>query len=142
MPDAMHSLTSARSEEPLLPGEGDQPVARTGWTAKQALAQLSGMRILLAVLMGLLLFLNYLLWFSEDQGWRKVRSLEAMVQAQIAENAVLAERNSALEAEVKDLKEGLAAIEERARTELGMIREDETFFRILGDAPATSTANP
>lgn len=129
--------TSASPDLALLPDKGEQPAAPTRWRAKDALWQLSGMRILQAVLMVLVLSLNYLLWFSPDQGVRKIRSLEAAVQAQMAENAILRERNHALQAEVKDLKEGLAAIEERARAELGMIRKDETFFWILEDTPAS-----
>jgi cell division protein FtsB len=61
--------------------------------------------------------------------------LQETVQAQRSENARLKERNSALEAEVKSLKEGFDAIEERARVELGMIRKGETFFHILNDTP-------
>jgi cell division protein FtsB len=92
---------------------------------------LSSMRILLAVLIGLLLSINYMLWLSKNGGIRQVRLLEAAVQVQKVENHALEERNKALEAEIKSLKEGLKAIEERARAELGMIRKDETFFHIL-----------
>lgn len=135
---ATPSPTSASPDPPHLSEGGEQPSAPTRWRAKDALWQLSGRRILLAVLMALILSLNYQLWLSPDQGVRKVRSLEAAVQAQRAENAILTERNAALEAEVNDLKEGLAAIEERARAELGMIRKGETFFRILEETPASS----
>jgi len=57
--------------------------------------------------------------------------LEALQAAQIEENKALAERNLSLAAEVMDLKEGMEVIEERARSELGMIRKDETFYRII-----------
>ncbi len=93
------------------------------------------MRLFLAALIALLLGLNYLLWMVDDRGIRQVRALEAAIEAQKADNAALADRNRALEAEVRDLKEGLAAVEERARADLGMVRRDETFFRILDEAP-------
>lgn len=130
---ATPSPTSASPDPSHLSEGGERPAAPTRWRAKDALSQLSGRRILLAILVALVLSLNYQLWFSPDQGVRKVRSLEAAVQSQRAENTLLTERNAALEAEVNDLKEGLAAIEERARAELGMIRKGETFFRILED---------
>ncbi len=72
------------------------------------------------------------LWFSED-GLREVFRLEEEVERRKEENLTLAARNAALEAEVIDLKQGLAAAEERARSELGMVQPDETFYQI---APA------
>jgi cell division protein FtsB len=69
---------------------------------------------------------------SED-GLREVWRLEAEVDRRTDENGRLALRNSALEAEVLDLKQGLDAAEERARSELGMVQPDETFYQI---APA------
>jgi len=98
------------------------------------------MQILIAVLIVLLLSVNIALWRSDDQGVRKVRALQADVAAQEVENARLTERNEALAAEVDSLKKDLEAIEERARTELGMIREGETFFHILDEAPTISTS--
>jgi cell division protein FtsB len=62
--------------------------------------------------------------------------LEAEVARRVEDNGRLAARNSALEAEVRDLKQGLAAAEERARTELGMIHSGETFYQIAPAAPA------
>ena len=88
------------------------------------------LQILIAVLIAVLIFLHYLLWLAED-GVRQTLALRIAVQAQIEENAALNERNRALEADVIDLKNGLMAIEERARTDMGMIRPDETFYRIL-----------
>lgn len=87
-------------------------------------------QILEAVLIAIVLLLQYLLWIAED-GVRQTYALRVSIQAQTEENAVLNERNQALEADIKDMKNGLAAIEERARTEMGMIRPDETFYRIL-----------
>ncbi len=90
------------------------------------------MRALNIALVITLLLLQYKLWFG-DGGLFKVRQLATSVEAQRQENEALAERNEALEAEVRDLKQGLAAIEERARTELGMIREGETFYQVVGN---------
>lgn len=78
----------------------------------------------------MLAILQYLLWLAED-GVRQTYALRVAIQAQTEENATLNERNRALEADVIDLKSGLMAIEERARSEMGMIRPDETFYRIL-----------
>lgn len=88
------------------------------------------MRILIAALIAVLVYLHYLLWIDED-GVRQTHILRITTRVQIEENAELAERNKGLEAEVKDLKNGLMAIEERARAEMGMIRPDETFYRLL-----------
>ena len=87
-------------------------------------------RLVIAVLVVLLLALQYRLWFSVD-GYREVRALERAIAEQQSEITRLGERNAALEAEVRDLKEGLEAVEERARTELGMIREGETFYQVI-----------
>lgn len=89
------------------------------------------MRILIAGSVVILLVLNIHLWRSDDTGIRQLRALQAAVEMQRMENRSLNERNRALEAEVKSLKEDLEAIEERARAELGMIRDDETFFYVL-----------
>jgi cell division protein FtsB len=88
-------------------------------------------RILVSVLLVLLFALSIQLWKWDGAGLRQVRALQVAVSNQRAENAALEERNKALEAEVRSLKEDLEAIEERARTELGMIRKDEVFFHIL-----------
>jgi cell division protein FtsB len=88
------------------------------------------MQILVAVLIAALVFLHYSLWIAED-GARQTQALRIAVRAQIEDNAELDERNRTLEAEVEDLKRGLMAIEERARSDMGMIRRDETFFRLL-----------
>jgi len=86
---------------------------------------------ILALLLALLLAtLQYALWFG-DGGIAEVRRLERAVATQRAENDRLARRNELLAAEVIDLKEGLEAIEERARHELGMIRADEAFYQIV-----------
>jgi len=96
------------------------------------------MKLLFALLLVILLLLQYRLWFGEG-GIGKVWQLQQTVAAQREENRGLDERNSALEAEVRDLKEGLTAIEERARSELGMVREGETFFQIVDELPGEPT---
>ena len=88
------------------------------------------MRALGLVLAALILLAQYPLWLGKG-GWIRVANLERQLQAQKGTNAALAERNRALHAEVRDLKEGTEAIEERARYEFGMIKQDETFFQII-----------
>ncbi|WP_425607981.1 cell division protein FtsB [Pontibacterium granulatum] len=93
-------------------------------------------RWLLITLLVLLAALQYRLWFGEAN-LRQVWSLEQEIEQQQAENQALSQRNKQLEAEVQDLKNGLSALEERARSELGMIREGETFFQLV--EPGRST---
>jgi cell division protein FtsB len=87
------------------------------------------MRPLIVIFAVVLALTQLKLWLSDD-GMREVWALEEQVALQTAENAALAERNAALEAEVLDLKQGLDAVEERARSELGMVGHDETFYQI------------
>lgn len=88
------------------------------------------LRLLLVVLVALLAFLQYRLWFGEG-GRRSVAALQQQVRQQARENEGLQQRNAALAAEVEDLKSGEAAVEERARSELGMIKPGETFYRVV-----------
>ncbi len=88
------------------------------------------MQILIAALITALMMSQYLLWVNED-GIKQTLTLHISIQVQTEENAALIEGNHALEADIKDLKTGLVAIEERARSEMGMIRQDETFYRLL-----------
>ena len=94
----------------------------------------------LAIALGLLVvLLQYRLWLSAD-GVRELHRLERAVSAQRAENDQLAERNQQLAAEVRDLKTGLGALEERARSDLGMIGANETFYQVVPKGPpATPT---
>ena len=92
-----------------------------------------GPRILLIVLAALLAWLQFRLWFGEG-GMRDAQALEARVRAQTEENRGLRVRNERLAAEVENLKSGEAAVEERARSELGMIKPGETFYRVV-EAP-------
>ncbi len=90
------------------------------------------MNKLLALLVVLLIALQYRLWFGEGSA-RDVLRLRDEVALHQSEIQALRERNRALEAEVLDLKRGLNAVEERARSELGMIREGETFYQLVGE---------
>jgi cell division protein FtsB len=88
------------------------------------------MKKLFYVLLALLVYLQYRLWIGNDSlidAWQAGQEIEVQQQ----ENAHLRERNDALDAEVQDLKQGLEAIEERAREDLGMIKEDETFYQVV-----------
>jgi cell division protein FtsB len=98
------------------------------------------MRILTIVLVALIALLQYPLWLGKG-GWLRVWEIDRQVQAQKTSNARLRARNDALDAEVRDLKQGYDAIEERARYELGMIKQDEIFFQILDKAPDKAGAN-
>lgn len=90
-------------------------------------------RWLTILLIALLLGLQYKLWVGEGS-LAEIWSLHQAGEVQREENAGLKERNAALEAEVHDLKQGLDAIEERARSELGMIKDGETFYQIVEPA--------
>lgn len=90
------------------------------------------MKTLIAIFIALLLLLQYKLWFG-DGNMRELWRLQTAIEEQKKENEKLRERNTALEAEVQDLKQGLEAVEERARSELGMIKKDETFYQIVED---------
>jgi cell division protein FtsB len=88
-----------------------------------------------ASLIAALLLLQYRIWFS-GAGVGEVFRLRSAVTAQEADNQRLSERNRQLAAEVRDLKQGYAALEERARTDLGMIGRNETFFQVASGAPS------
>jgi cell division protein FtsB len=81
----------------------------------------------LVALVGLI---QYPLWLGKG-GWLRVWEVDQQINAQREINARMKTRNGALEADVRDLKQGYEAIEERARGELGMIRQDEIFFQVL-----------
>jgi cell division protein FtsB len=97
------------------------------------------MRLLTIVLAALIALLQYPLWLGKG-GWLRVWEIDRQVSAQKDGNAKLRIRNDALDAEVRDLKQGYDAIEERARYELGMIRQDEIFFQVVEKAPAAVPA--
>jgi cell division protein FtsB len=94
------------------------------------------MRIFAAILGAALVLLQYRLWIS-DQGFREVARLQTSVDAQQAANRGQIERNRQLAAEVNNLKTGVTALEERARSELGMVGASETFYQVVArTAPA------
>jgi|SRR3984957_7714042 cell division protein FtsB len=88
------------------------------------------MKWLAAGLALVILLLQYRVWFSED-GVRELDRLQKSVATQRNENQQLEERNRQLGAEVRDLKTGLDALEERARSDLGMIASHETFYQVV-----------
>jgi len=87
------------------------------------------MKALAGILAGLILAIQYPLWLGKG-GWLRVWDVDRQVDARRDKNAQLELRNGALAAEVRDLKQGLDAIEERARYELGMVKGDEVFFQV------------
>ena len=87
------------------------------------------MRVLAGVLGALILALQFPLWLGKG-GWLRVWDVDRQLDAQRLKNAGLETRNGALAADVKDLKQGHDAIEERARYELGMVKNDEVFFQV------------
>jgi cell division protein FtsB len=95
------------------------------------------MKWLAAALLLVLATIHYRLWISDD-GLRELRHLRHAVESQRAENDRLNERNRQLAAEVRDLKQGYAALEERARSDLGMIAQDETYYQVVPPEPAAA----
>ena len=97
------------------------------------------LRIVAVLLLAALVVLQYRIWASPG-GMREVWRLEKAIEAQMQENERLEDRNRTLAAEVRDLKEGRKAIEERARTDLGMVKGNETFFQVV--PPPRGAAEP
>ncbi|MEO9136816.1 MAG: cell division protein FtsB [Casimicrobiaceae bacterium] len=87
----------------------------------------------------LIVALQYPMWLGKG-GWLQVREYDRQLAAQREADAKLKVRNDALDADVRDLKTGYEAIEERARAELGMIRHDEVFFQIQSGGAGTKAA--
>ncbi|HDY7773718.1 TPA: cell division protein FtsB [Vibrio vulnificus] len=90
------------------------------------------MRLFILVLTLLFGWLQYTLWFGKN-GVSDYYTIESDIEAQQLVNTKLQARNSEMYAEIDDLKQGLDAVEERARHELGMLKEGETFYRIVGE---------
>ena len=99
------------------------------------------MKILAGILGALIILIQYPLWLGKG-GWARAWHAENDLSAQKAKNDGLEVRNAALAAEVRDLKQGTEAIEERARYELGMIRHDEVFFQVVTPGPADPRQSP
>ena len=98
------------------------------------------MKLLTLVLVALIALLQYPLWLGKGS-WLRVWEVNQQVITQHETNQQLKIRNAALDAEVRDLKQGHDAIEERARSELGMIKQDEIFFQVLENSE-NNTAQP
>src|SRR5690242_13302210 len=130
---AMRSSASGhRNEPPRVPSIATRagalrPSARPGDTAMKWLA---------LFFIALIVALQYPMWLGKG-GWLQVREYDRQLAEQREQNAKLKARNEALDADVRDLKTGYEAIEERARSELGMIKQDEVFFQLQppGNAP-------
>jgi cell division protein FtsB len=88
------------------------------------------LKLIVAILLVLFIWLQYKLWLA-DGGVPEVLELEQEINTVQAEISRLQERNQALDAEVIDLKKGIEAIEERARSELGMIKQDEIYYQVI-----------
>ncbi len=91
---------------------------------------MNSLKILLLVLSLLFMLLQYTFWLGKG-GYQEYNTLQRMVEKQRQENTILKIRNDVLQAEVADLKRGGQAIEERARMELGMIKQNEVFYQIV-----------
>jgi cell division protein FtsB len=90
----------------------------------------SKMKAIISILLLVLVLLQWRLWVG-DGGVQELTQLEQELAAQKAENEALQQRNQMLESEILDLKNGVEAVEERARSDLGMIREGETFYMVI-----------
>ena len=98
------------------------------------------MRWISLIFVVLILLLQYPLWLGKG-GWLKVWDLDRQVEAQKQVNQQAQIRNTVLDAEVRDLKQGTEAVEERARSELGMVKRDEVFFQIVDNQPSSAPAS-
>ena len=99
------------------------------------------MRVLAGILGALILLIQYPLWLGKG-GWLRAWHVENDLSNQKAGNGQLEVRNAGLAAEVRDLKQGTEAIEERARYELGMVRQDEVFFQVVEEKRNEAVPGP
>jgi cell division protein FtsB len=99
------------------------------------------MRILAYVFIALIVALQFPMWLGKG-GWLQVREYDRQVTLQREANARLKARNDALDADVRDLKTGYEAVEERARSDLGMIKHDEVLFQLQTSAAAKKPSPP
>ena len=93
------------------------------------------------VLVALIALIQYPLWLGKGS-WFRVWEVDQQIKSQREKNAKLQTRNNILDAEVRDLKQGLDAIEERARSEMGMIKQDEIFFQLLTPGQSLPPTSP
>ncbi|MDI1299523.1 cell division protein FtsB [Methylotenera sp.] len=99
------------------------------------------MKALTLIFVILIALLQYPLWLGKGS-WLRVWDLSRQLATQQEKNGALKARNETLDAEVRDLKSGSAAIEERARSELGMIKQDEVFYQVLDNSTHTQSVQP
>jgi len=97
-------------------------------------------KIIALILLVLLIWLQYKIWL-QDGGIPEVLQLQKEVDIEQSEVKKLQERNQSLDAEVKDLKKGLDAIEERARSEMGMIKKGEVYYQVIESEKSKSSAD-
>ena len=98
------------------------------------------MKALTLIFVALIALLQYPLWLGKGS-WLRVWNVNQQIDEQKDKNTAFKQRNETLSAEVHDLKQGNAAIEERARTELGMIKQDEVFYQVIDQALPPKPAN-
>ncbi len=99
------------------------------------------MRWLTLALLVLIASLQYPLWIGKGS-WLRVWDLSRQIDNQVEVNNGLKARNDGMDAEVRDLKQGFAAIEERARSELGMVKQDEVFYQVMDGGTSAQNAAP
>ena len=99
------------------------------------------MKALSLILLALIALIQYPLWLGKGS-WFRVWEVDQQIKSQRDKNAALRTRNNILDADVRDLKQGLDAIEERARSEMGMIKQDEIFFQLLERGQTLPSAPP
>jgi cell division protein FtsB len=98
------------------------------------------MKFITIILIFLLLLIQINIWFKDD-GYPRITELKSLIQNQKRENSAMVTRNTQLREEMEDFKKGDAAIEERARTDIGMIKEGEEFYLITQPKPVLEEAN-
>lgn len=99
------------------------------------------MRALSLILVALIVLIQYPLWLGKGS-WLRVWEVDRQIKSQQDKNVKLLARNQTLDAEVRDLKQGFDAIEERARSELGMVKQDEVFFHMLERGQSVPQGKP
>ena len=99
------------------------------------------MRVLALAFVALIVALQFPMWLGKG-GWLQVREFDRQLETARQTNAELKMRNAALDAEVRDLKTGFGAIEERARSDLGMVKQDEVFFQLPAEPSTSSSLKP
>jgi cell division protein FtsB len=99
------------------------------------------MKWLALALLALLVLSQYRLWFADEGSLAELYRLQREIERQEAQNASLAARNAQLEQEVLELQQGLETVEERARQDLGMIREGETYYQVVDGESGSGSRN-